>query len=230
MRLSVIIPTLNESAHLAATLESVLAHLPPDAEVLVCDGGSTDTTADIAARYPVRLIHAPTRGRAAQMNFAAAQAQGELLFFLHADCHPPAQYANKITAAVRNGKTAGCFRYRFDSPRLLLRAQAWCIRFPGILFRGGDQTLFITRELFTRIGGFNETYVVMEDYDIIRRIRRIGSFAILPDLAVVSARKYQHNSWLAVNFANAVAMTMFLSGRFSPNHIRVTYHRLIRHR
>lgn len=229
MRLTIIIPTYNEAVCLQKTIEFVCTYGGADTEIIVSDGGSVDTTCAIAAAFPVTLLHAPVRGRAEQMNYAAQRASGDILFFLHADCLPPVAFRDKIITAIRSGRTAGCFRYHFDSPSRLLRAQAWFVRLPGIMFRGGDQTLFITKDTFMQIGGYAEHYVVMEDYEIIRRIKKAGSFVVLPDHALVSARKYTHNSWLKVNFANAVAMLMFLSGLFSPVAIRSAYFQLIKH-
>lgn len=230
MLITIIIPTFQESVFLGATLQHLLDHAQfHQIEIIVCDGGSTDDTAKIAAAFPVTFLTAPIKGRAAQMNYAAAHAHGDLLFFVHADCLPPKDYAEAILLAIRNGADAGCFRYRFDKQGLMLRVNAFFNRFSGILFRGGDQTLFIKHTVFQSLQGFNEHFVVMEDYDMVRRIHRHHRFVVLPHEAVVSARKYEQNSWLKVNFANAVAMTMFLTGRYQPVDIRNTYHRLIKH-
>lgn len=229
MHLSIIIPTLNEAGFLDKTLKVLTTHANHPIEILVVDGGSTDATATIAQKFPVTWLPAPAKGRAIQMNYGAAHASGDVLFFLHADCIPPEHFYKHIQKAIDAGSQAGSFRYRFDKPGLLLRLQTWFIRFPGLLFRGGDQGLFITKKLFDTIGGYREEFVVMEDYDIIRRIKKHAKPALLPQHAIVSARKYACNNWLQVQIANAVAMTMFLSGRYSPVRIQSTYYRLIRH-
>lgn len=229
MHLSIIIPTLNEAGFLDKTLKVLTTPAYHPIEILVVDGGSTDATATIAQKFPVNWLPAPAKGRAIQMNYGAARASGDVLFFLHADCIPPENFYLHIFEAIESGYPAGSFRYRFDKPGLLLRLQTWFIRFPGLLFRGGDQGLFITKKLFDTIGGYREEFVVMEDYDIIRRIKKHAKPALLPQHAIVSARKYACNNWLQVQIANAVAMTMFLSGRYSPVRIQSTYYRLIRH-
>lgn len=229
MQLSIIIPTLNEAAFIGKTLQHIYAYADTQVEVIVVDGGSTDETAVIAQRFPVLWLNAPERGRAVQMNYAAQFAGGDTLFFLHADCLPPIHYCMRIRNALTNGFPAGSFRYRFDSDRLLLKWQARCIRLPFLFCRGGDQGLFVRKEAFDAAGGYKSHFVVMEDYDLIRTLRKQARFALLPDEAIVSARKYRHNAWLKVQIANALAMGMFLSGWFSPLRIRNTYFALLKH-
>ena len=98
----------------------------------------------------------------------------------------------------------------------------------GLICRGGDQTLFVKKEIFFALNGFSEKFIIMEDYDFVKRLMKIYSFKVIPEYAVVSARKYEHNSWAKVNFANAVAMYMFMSGAYSPQRIRNTYHSMIK--
>ena len=95
--------------------------------------------------------------------------------------------------------------------------------------RGGDQTLFITRTLFQRLGGFDEQFVIMEDFDIIVRIRRVASFAIIPQDVLVSARKYETNGWLRVQLANLTAFSLFFL-KVSPGRIARTYKAMLHYR
>ena len=94
---------------------------------------------------------------------------------------------------IEAGYEAGCYRYRFAGDKPVLRFNAWLTRFKPLLFRGGDQTLFITRSLFKQVGGFNQRFVVMEDYEIIRTIRRQARFGIIPKNALVSAGAIKSN-------------------------------------
>ena len=105
---------------------------------------------------------------------------------------------------------------------MLLRVNSYSTRFGGLMSRGGDQTLFITRSLFERLQGFDERYVIMEDFDIIRRIEQQARFAVIPKDVVVSARKYQTNSWLRVQLANLTAVLLF-SCHVQPTRIARTY-------
>jgi len=198
-------------------------------EVLVVDAHSPDGTAEIARRAGATVLQSPQPGRAAQMNFGAAQASGDILYFVHADVGIHPDYVAAIEAAVAQGHEAGCYRFRLDSPHPLLRINSYGTRFPGIMSRGGDQTLFITRALFQRLGGFDERFVIMEDFDIIVRIRRVASFLIIPQDVLVSARKYETNSWLRVQLANLTAFSLFFL-RVSPGRIARTYKAMLNHR
>lgn len=230
MQFSIIIPTYNEERY----IHRLIKHLQATAidythEIIICDGGSSDYTLELATKTGVKVLNCPKKGRAQQMNYAASFARGEILYFVHADCLPPANCFTEIIKSVNAGFDAGCCRYKFDSDKFLLKLNAFFTRFGGIIYRGGDQTLFIKTTTFKAIAGFNEQYCVMEDYDLIKRLKRGYQFQVLPCYALGSARKYEHNSWLKVNIANAIAMTLFLSGAASPQRIKATYHSMIKH-
>lgn len=229
--LSVIIPTYNEAPHIAGLVQQLRQLGPPGeaVEILVVDAHSVDGTAALAEAAGATVLHAPRPGRAAQMNYGAAHATGRILYFVHADVGICPDYVPTIGRAVAAGYPAGCYRFRFDSPHPMLRLNSYGTRFPGLMSRGGDQTLFITRELFGQLGGFNERFVVMEDFEIIQRIRRVAAFYIVPESVVVSARKYEHNSWLRVQLANLTAFALYFM-RVEPTRIARTYKTLINHR
>ena len=230
MTLSVIIPTCNEAPGIARLVHALRRQAPPGAvEVLVVDAHSPDGTAEAARQAGATVLLAPVPGRAAQMNYGAQMATGDVLYFVHADVEIHPDYVATIGQAVAQGHGAGCYRFRFNSPHPLLRINSYGTRFKGIMSRGGDQTLFITRELFARLGGFNERFVIMEDFEIIQRIRRVASFLIVPQDVVVSARKYETNGWLRVQLANLAAFSLFFL-RVSPPRIARTYKALLNHR
>lgn len=193
------------------------------------DGGSTDTTTEEAQWAGARVVLAPRPGRAAQMNHAARLAKGDVLYFVHADVTINPDYVSDIKWAIRDGYESGCYRFRFDSNNTLLRFNSYGTRFEGLYSRGGDQTLFVTRSLFDRIGGFNEQFVIMEDFDIIRRIHKVARFLVIPKDVVVSARKYQTNSWLRVQVANLTAVVLFRCN-VAPTRIARTYKLLLNYR
>jgi rSAM/selenodomain-associated transferase 2 len=223
MKLSVIIPTFNEAPNIARLVAELRRHDPPGTvEILVVDAHSTDGTAELARQAGATLLPAPQPGRAAQMNHGAAHATGDILYFVHADVSIHPDYVATIGQAVAAGYAAGCYRFRFDSSNLLLRINSYGTRFKGIMSRGGDQTLFITRALFQQLGGFNERFVVMEDFEIIQRIRRVASFLIVPQDVLVSARKYRNNSWLRVQLANLTAFSLYFL-KVAPCRIARTY-------
>ncbi len=230
MLLSVIIPTYNEAATIAGVVADLRRHAPAQAvEILVVDAHSPDGTAALARQAGATVLLAPQPGRAAQLNHGARHATAPVLYFVHADVGIHPDYVATIGAAVAQGYAAGCYRFRFDSAHPLLRLNSFGTRFPGLMSRGGDQTLFITQALFQRIGGFNERFVIMEDFDIISRIRRVARFLIVPQDVVVSARKYETNGWLRVQVANLTAFSLFFL-KVSPVRIARTYKAMLNYR
>ncbi len=191
-RISLIIPVLNEADNLERLLPSLgrLSRTDAIAEVLVVDGGSTDRSCEVAAASGARVILAP-KGRASQMNAGAEAAVGEILYFLHADSFPPPGFDRAILGTQSSGPSAGCFRLKFDHPSKFLGFFAWFSRFNFLLCRGGDQSLFVPAEDFRALGGFDESYRVYEDVQLIARICRRLPFAVLPGVIRTSARKYR---------------------------------------
>ncbi|MFD2570037.1 TIGR04283 family arsenosugar biosynthesis glycosyltransferase [Spirosoma soli] len=230
MTLTVIIPTFNEADNIGQLVRD-LQHYGGNhlADILVVDGGSTDQTVDRAREAGAQIVVSPMAGRAAQMNYGASLTKGEVLYFVHADVQIHPDFVSDITKAIAEGNDAGCYRFRFASAHPLLRLNSYGTRFPGLMSRGGDQTLFITRTLFDQLGGFRERYVVMEDFDIIVRIREVAQFCIIPKDVIVSARKYEANSWLRVQVANLTAFSLFFMN-VAPTHIARTYKRMLNHR
>ena len=230
MLISVIVPTYNEAPTIGRLVTDLRRYAPPGtAEIVVVDANSPDGTAALAQQAGATVLTSPKPGRAAQMNYAAAQAAGDVLYFVHADVRIHPEYVTDIQQVVQNGYPAGCYRFRFDSAHLLLRLNSYGTRFRGLMSRGGDQTLFVTRELFEQLGGFDEHYVVMEDFDFIRRLRRVAAFEIIPKDVLVSARKYEANSWLRVQLANLTAFGLFFL-KVAPVRIARTYKALLNYR
>lgn len=229
VQISAIIPTLNEAAH----IEGLIRRLRDGAgsaqvEVIVADAGSSDATVTLAEQCGARVVACGVASRPVQMNLAAKMANGEVLYFVHADTLPPVDYAVQVLQAIGQGAGLGCFRFRFDRDRAALRFNAWCTRIPVMMCRGGDQSLFITHSLFERLQGFDESHVVMEDYDIIRRGRHLARFTILADEVLVSARKYDHNSYTRVNLANFTVFALYYFG-VKPEKLKDLYKKLIKH-
>jgi rSAM/selenodomain-associated transferase 2 len=230
MTISIIIPTYNEAATIARLVQDLRRYAPPEAvEILVIDAHSPDGTAELAQQAGATVLAAPQPGRAAQMNHGAAHATGDILYFVHADVRIHPDFVATIRRAVAEGYAAGCYRFRFDSRHPLLRFNSYGTRFQGIMSRGGDQTLFVSRELFGQLGGFDERFVIMEDFEIIQRIRKTATFLIVPQDVVVSARKYETNGWLRVQLANLTAFSLFFL-KVSPARIARTYKALLNYR
>jgi rSAM/selenodomain-associated transferase 2 len=226
--ISVIIPTLNEERLIKDLVNFIWDHGEGQVkEVIVVDAQSTDQTVSIAEGCRAIIIHSAKRSRACQMNLGASVARGDILYFVHADGKLLPSFVKDICQALSNGYSAGCYRFRFDLNKGMLRINSFCTRFGGIMCRGGDQTLFITKELFGEIGGYNEYFTIMEDYDLIGRIRREHKFRIIPKSIIVSARKYEANSWLRVQAANFIVFTMYFLKR-KPEEIKVWYEQLLK--
>lgn len=189
-KLSVVIPTLNEAATLPATLARVQA--AKSVEIVVADGGSDDATAAIAAAAGARVVCAP-RGRAQQMNAGAAQATGAVLLFLHADVLLPEDYGDWIERLLAApGTIAGAFELAIALPdwrfRWLERSANWRSRWLRMPY--GDQGLFLRAATFWDLGGF-PLLPIMEDYELVRRLRQRGRVAIAPRPALASGRRWQ---------------------------------------
>ncbi len=210
---SVIIPTLNEQDHIG----KLVHYLRNESfgmvrEIIIVDGGSKDDTINCARNAGANALVSPQKGRAAQMNYGASMAVGDILFFIHADTIPPITFAADIEQACKLGFSLGRYRSRFDSNNILLKFNAYFTRFDLFMCYGGDQSLFITKELFDNIGGFNNGMIIMEDYELVDRARRKGRYKIFDASTLISARKYATNNWWKVQRANYLAVKMYKKG------------------
>ncbi len=190
VRVSAIIPALNEAACLPALLDRLRA--AASVETIVVDGGSRDGTPDIArARGAVVLSSAPGRGR--QMNAGPAAATGSILLFLHADTVPPDGF-DRIACRVLAvpGTACGVFRLRVGAPSAAFRLLEGLVqvrsRLLGLPY--GDQALFVRADIFRRAGGFPEI-PILEDVALVRRLRRLGRVAVVPQAVVTSPRRWE---------------------------------------
>ncbi|MFD2036036.1 TIGR04283 family arsenosugar biosynthesis glycosyltransferase [Belliella marina] len=230
MQISVIIPVLNEEESLRKLIPSIFDHSKnKQLEIIVVDGGSTDRSILTARSLGAKVLQSPTQSRAAQMNLGAKNATGGIFYFVHADTSIHADFETDIIQAVRNGIDAGCYRYRFDSKKILLNFNAWFTRFNSILAGGGDQTLFVAKNIFESLGGFNEYYTIMEDFEFVGRIKKMYNFQVLPKTIMVSARKYDTNSWIRVQLANMTVFILFFCKQ-SPDSLKTIYRRMLNYR
>ena len=190
---SIIIPVYNEANEIAKTIANTReACVNGEVEIIVVDGGSVDDTVAVAQAQRVKVIMG-TKGRAKQMNLGASIATGEILYFLHADSIPPHHFNLSVLDAIKKGASSGCFRLVFDHDHWFLKANSWFTRFNVNVIRFGDQSLFVSNEVFERCGGFREDLILMEDQEIIHRLKRHGKFRIINDFVTTSARKYMEN-------------------------------------
>jgi len=204
--LSIIIPVLNEALHIEKLLEHLIAASTPKnvSEIIIVDGGSQDNTAkkvshfkkkiDLLALdsyYPKIIFLSTNKGRAKQMNRGAEEASQNILYFLHADSYPPKNFDSFIiNQVVENKNMAGCFRMKFDHSHWWLRLAGWLTQFKSKACRGGDQSQFITRDLFDDIGGYDERFTIYEDYMLINQLYARKEYTVIQQWLTTSARRY----------------------------------------
>ncbi|MFU8812279.1 MAG: TIGR04283 family arsenosugar biosynthesis glycosyltransferase [Balneolaceae bacterium] len=211
--ISVVIPALNEADNLKKLLPYLQAHAGPgNLELIIADGGSTDASAQIAEQNGAIFHRCSQKGRARQMNEGAARASGDILYFLHADTYPPHHFSADIRGAVSCGIDAGCYRLAFDDSHRALRFFGWCTRFDITLFRYGDQSLFVRRSLFEQSGRYRDDLIVMEDQEIVSRLKKIGAFQVLEKAVQTSARKYRDNGVMKLQSVFALITLLYYAG------------------
>lgn len=213
MKLSIIIPTYNEEHH----LKMLLPYLQNNSsgyltEIIIVDCGSADKTIDVAREHSAKVIVTDKKGRARQMNLAALEAKGEVLYFVHADTIPPTGFDKLIIDSVKGDRKAGCFTSIFDWDHPFLRFCNFFSRLPFWFCRGGGQTLFVAKHLFNSLQGFDETMTIMEEYELIDRIKANTQFKIIKKNAITSARDYRENGPFKLQFIYACVFVLYALG------------------
>lgn len=193
---SIIIPVLNEAGSIANQLHSLRHLLGPRWELIVVDGGSDDSTCEQAAPWCDQLIHSAP-GRSVQMNAGAAVAHAELLVFLHADTQLPESFETQMQLFHESGNGWGRFDVALDGEHLLfpLIARLMNLRSRLTGIATGDQTFFMQRQFFARVGGFAPV-PLMEDVDFSRRACRLQRPFCSHAQVTTSTRKWQKNGVL----------------------------------
>lgn len=221
MRLSIIIPVLDEERAIRGTIED-LARIRPH-EIIVVDGGSADGTVEAVRRSAARLAVAG-KGRAAQMNRGARQAEGDVLLFLHADTRLPDTAKRDIRDCMDDPRcVGGRFDIRLDSERPLLKLAGRLISLRSRLTRvaTGDQALFVRRAVFERLGGFPEI-PIMEDMAFSRALKKEGRIACLGSRVVSSARRWERNGPVRTILLMWALKLLYLAGA-PPDRLKRIY-------
>ncbi|MGB3311217.1 MAG: TIGR04283 family arsenosugar biosynthesis glycosyltransferase [Nodosilinea sp.] len=209
--ISIVIPALNEATNLPSVLNAIYA--AASVEVVVVDGGSSDGTAQVARAMGARVVESAP-GRSHQMNQGARAAKGPLLIFLHADTRLPKGFDQAIRQTLAQpGVVAGAFTLAIDSPRRGLRWVEWGVNLRSryLHMPYGDQAIFLKAEVFHQLGGFPDL-PMMEDFELVRRLRKLGKVAIAPAAVVTSDRRWRSLGVLRTTLANQVMVISYLLG------------------
>jgi rSAM/selenodomain-associated transferase 2 len=220
MSISIVIPTLNEAACIAGTVQSLRRQQP--GEIIVVDGGSDDDTIALAGDADLVLTTPP--GRATQMNAGAACARGDGLLFLHADCTLEEHALDAAEALLRRTSViAGCFSMRVQANGWTYRVIDGCasarVRLTGVIY--GDQGLLLRRADFERLGGFPNVRF-MEDVEFSQRLQREGRIVVLPQRIFVSPRRWQKAGIVRQTLRNWTLTALALGG-VSPDRLAGSY-------
>jgi glycosyltransferase involved in cell wall biosynthesis len=210
-RVSIIIPAYNEEFLLGATIralqEGVAAQDVP-AEIIVVDDGSTDRTADIAREHGARLVSVHVRHIAAARNAGARAAAGDVLVFVDADTIVPTTLLKRAVEAIDAGAVGGGAGVRQDTGEpqwgaAAIVVAAWILR---VAKWAAGCFVFVRRDVFERVGGFDERYFASEEIHLSRAVKKHGRFVILPEDVITSGRKARLFSARAVFMQFAAAL------------------------
>ena len=223
--ISIIIPVIYEAGIINESLRALKKIAPPNAcEIIVVDGDSSGSTIQAITEKNIKKIKAP-RGRGVQMNAGAEHASGNILLFLHADTLLPAKAIDHIIATCNDpGVAGGAFDLGIDSNRFLFRITERYVflrsRMTKIPY--GDQAIFLKKEIFDRMGGFNKM-PIMEDIDLMRRIKHHGyKIRFIPEQVKTSPRRWEKEGIVFSTFRNILLSTMFYMG-VSPKILKKWY-------
>jgi len=215
MRVSIIVPTLNEEALIAENIRN-LQQLSGEKEIIVVDGGSTDQTITLVSAQNVRVLMA-SPGRGPQMHTGALASAGDVLWFVHADTIPSQHALEDIRNSLKKDSVVGGnFGLIFDGPsRAAKRLTAIypLLRILGLCY--GDSGIFVRREVYFQIGGFGPQ-ALFEDLDLLRRLRRVGKFIHLSSRIVASSRRFEQRNFALV-WMHWTTLQLLYWCRVSPN-------------
>jgi rSAM/selenodomain-associated transferase 2 len=224
-KVSVIIPALNEEGVIGRCIES-LASEEAVYEIIVADAGSRDKTVEIAGEYKNVKTITTERGRGRQMNRGAALAGGDVFLFLHADTHLQIGWAGEMISSLCSGSAVGgAFTFAIDERKRKYRLIESWVRFRCSAFKlpYGDQGIFMKREIFEKLGGYKDI-PLMEDVDIVERMKKTGPIIMLQRKAFTHARKWEKEGLISRSFFNQVVMLLYRLG-IDPERLAKIYYR-----
>ena len=220
MKISIIIPVLNESNRILTLIE-MLAEIEGDKEIIFADGGSEDDTLELIPSNCITVNS--SRGRGQQMNKGAEHAAGDVLLFLHCDSILGKDAVRSIQTAIESGFSGGCFTMKFDKRQWLLSIIAYLsnlrVNLLGIIF--GDQGMFIRKEIFQSLGGFPDI-PIMEDIEFSNKLRKSGRIKQLKNIIVTAARRFEKKGTLRTILFMHKMKILYWMGR-SPEELYLRY-------
>lgn len=220
-KVSIIIPVLNEAENIGLVISTI--QRAENIEIIIVDGESQDNTVEIAQGLGVKVI-STNRGRALQMNVGAKVATGKILLFLHGDTQLPLGFETEIRKTLNDSNIiAGAFQLKINAPELSLRfietTVFWRSKYLQMPY--GDQAIFIKATTFLEIGGFPEQ-PIMEDFEFIRRLNRLGKIEILSSPVITSGRRWQKLGIFKTTFMNQCMVIGYYLG-ISPTKLAQWY-------
>jgi rSAM/selenodomain-associated transferase 2 len=226
VEISVIIPTFNEEAEIAKTLEA-LSRLVNVSEIIVVDGGSTDSTVKVAKNYEqvknLKVIEMQEANRGKQLHEGTKHATGEIFWFVHADTRPQQGCGRQIKGVMKYvAVVGGNFEVIFEGQSRAAKFMTWFypyLRSIGLCY--GDSAFFIRREVYEKIGGF-KPIGAFEDLDMYHRLRKEGRFYHLSQTVTSSARRFEQGSFI-LTFGRWTFLQLLYWLKFSPEKLAEKY-------
>jgi rSAM/selenodomain-associated transferase 2 len=219
--ISIIIPVYNEENVIRKILGSL--SYSDNAEVIVVDGKSSDRTVEFAKQYPVKIIQC-IKNRAFQMNEGARVAGGEIFLFLHADCVLEDGSLEKIEHSLSGGYVGGCLKQKINSNRIIYRYIEASGNIRARLFKifYGDQAIFVRRNIFFKIGGFDDVDL-FDDVIFSKKLKKMGKICVLDSKVYTSPRRWEKQGIIKTTLINWLLSLGYLL-RISPNILKIIYH------
>lgn len=223
--ITVIIPVINEEKNLIKLFSNLVQK--PEIEFIFVDGGSNDNTVNLIKKAGFKVILSPILRRSYQMNLGAKKAQGKILLFLHGDTILPDNYDKVIIDTVqKNNFIAGAFKLKIDNQKPIFRLIEilvnWRSQYLSLPY--GDQGIFIKKQIFESVKGYQDL-AIMEDFDLIKRVKKLGKIYIVNASVITSARRWEKLGIIKTTLINQlIIMGYYL--KIKPEKLALFYRKI----